>query len=150
MVPSTPHAARTLPALLTPPTQTTPSPSSLTLFLKSHRLTTLVFADADAPLTALKADLLTLLRENAANLALPLPDAPGDIVLGAMRDPAGADVAQGFYVLEKQGAGDGYTLREAGFKDGAVLAWKVARDGDDDDDEFVVDVPVYEEEEVEN
>ena len=105
-----------------------------------------------ATLAAVKTELHKLLHENSAHLteptaaaavALQLPAVPDDIVLGAPIDPAGTDVTKGFYVIAGQdNTTRKTTLRDAGLKDGAVLAWRLRSDSS-----FTVEAPAEEDDE---
>jgi len=52
-------------------------------------------------------------------------------VLGATIDPAGQDVGKGFHVID---GGKKKTVKDAGLKDGWVLAWKLK-----DEERFLVE-----------
>lgn len=131
---------------------TTPNRNSYILFFKNRKTTTLMHAMPTATLAAVKAELYKLLHENSAHLtepteaatvALRLPAEPDDIVLGAPIDPAGTDVTKGFHVVSGQDSTSRKTtLRDAGLKDGAVLAWKLRADG-----RFTVEAPAEEDDE---
>ncbi|KAF8540497.1 hypothetical protein BDD12DRAFT_804506 [Trichophaea hybrida] len=115
-----------------------PSPSTHTLFLKSHKLTTLLYALPSTSLHAIKSELFTLLHENAQNLSIPLPSDPDDIVLGASLD---GGTSGRWHVISGQERKK-TTVQDAGLKDGDTVAWRC-----EDEEKFVVSVPVEEEEE---
>ncbi|KAF8248948.1 hypothetical protein K440DRAFT_641650 [Wilcoxina mikolae CBS 423.85] len=117
-----------------------PSPSTHTLFLKSHKLTTLLYALPSTSLHTIKSELFTLLHENAQNLSIPLPSDPDDIVLGASID---SGISRGWHVISGQERKK-TTVQDAGLKDGDAVAWRCKVE-----ERFVVSVPVEEEEEEE-
>jgi hypothetical protein len=113
----------------------TPSRATLTLFLKKAKTSTLVYALPTTPLHALKSELYNLLQENAQHLKFALPDSADEIVFGAMIDPAGVDVTRGFHVISNQDKKK-TTVKEAGLRDGATVAWKL-----ESESEFKVEAP---------
>ncbi|KAF3051282.1 hypothetical protein E8E11_010909 [Didymella keratinophila] len=124
-----------------------PTPSTWTLRLKSSRTTVLLHIDPLTPFSAIKASLLTALREtgfttSSAGAATTLPSTPSAIQLGRPQDPL--DPKSGFVLGEweedndedvaidegknskgkgKKGSGRD-CAKGAGLKDGAVLAFR--------------------------
>jgi hypothetical protein len=132
-----------------------PSPLTWTLRFKNHKTTVLLHADALTPVSAIKAELLSALREsNPSGLnGKPLPTSPSQIQLAKPVDPL--DLTQGWESLESSSAledpfnteegGNGKgkqkrkldtdSVKAVGIKDNAVIAFKWSGSGDSSEEE---------------
>jgi hypothetical protein len=86
---------------------TTPTPTTWTLRLKSHRTTVLLHIDPLTPFTTIKKTLHTALTETGLSPfeggpEISLPSSPEEIQLGRPRDPL--DASQGFVLGEWESA----------------------------------------------
>ena len=86
---------------------TTPTPTTWTLRLKSHRTTVFLHIDPLTPFPTIKETLHTALAETGLSPfeggpEIPLPASPQDIQLGRPRDPL--DASQGFVLGEWESA----------------------------------------------
>lgn len=122
----------------------TPSSTTWTLRLKHHKTTVLLHAEALQTLTSLCAELLYALRETYPDgivAGKPLPAAAEDIQLAKLQDAT--DPEKGWVLLSsvaatsinnskgkgKSAGGEG-SLKAAGVKDNAVLAFRWGGDAE--------------------
>ncbi|PUU77131.1 hypothetical protein B9Z19DRAFT_1194233 [Tuber borchii] len=130
--------------------ETTPTPKTHTLLLKSHRTTILLYAQDADPLSQIKSQIHAHLSINAANLealdsGLKIPRSPEEIVLAM---PVGGCNSGGGEWVEVEGQDKGIcTVASLGVRDCGVLAWRVLGDGEEGG--FLVEVAGGEEEEEE-
>lgn len=145
---------------------TTPSSLTWTLRLKHHKTTVLLHVEPLQTLSAVKAELLSALRETDPEgiNGIPLPSSSDSIVLGKPHDFN--DISQGWQRIEESSHEDGdediqkkgkgkqsrdggdSSVKGVGLKDGAALAFKwVDADQDDhivgEEEDWDVVVPSY-------
>lgn len=89
-------------------------------------------------LSAVKADLVKYLQENARHLEVSVPDSPEEVELGAAKDPE--DLSHGFDLVEDKGT----VTEHFGKKDWTVVAWRIQGE------KFDVEIPIDDEEEEED
>jgi len=135
---------------------TRPSPQTSTLRLKHHKTTVLLHVDPNSTFTSLKEELLRALKETCLNNSLndkTLPSTPAAIVLAKPKDASNPSAgwirvgASPFQSASSKASEE--TVKGAGLRDGACLAFKWAADGEEseleqqrrqkeDDDEAMV------------
>jgi hypothetical protein len=154
-----------------PQTFENPKPHMWTLRFKHHKTTIFLFVDQQQPFSSIRADLLsTLKKRGVAELdGQDLPEDPEDLILGVPLNKN--NPRKGWIALHipattaRDGKGEAVStggkksvLNEtplgAGLKDGAMLAFKIRKNGpqaddgsDLDDNEWDVLTPSYDDEE---
>jgi len=128
------------------------SPQTWTLRFKHHKTTVLLHSDPLTPISTLKTNLLSSLRDTKPSgiKSRPIPISPSEIQLAIPVDPL--EISKGWEILEppsnideedeqtpeaKQKWDESTSVKAAGVKDNAVIAfrWRIEAEEEDETDE---------------